>query len=114
MKEKLSVFERRIEMLFFITHRKKTTVTELVNMFSVCESTAYNDIIFLSRYAPIYTKNGNHGGIFLLGDYRCDLFKYLSQDEEILLTELAERATGTDKSRLHSIIHKFAMPKKGT
>ena len=114
MKDKITTFERIIEMLFFITYRKKTTVPELVNMFSVCESTVYNDIIFLSRYAPIYTKNGLHGGVFLLGDYRNDLFLYLSKDEENLLAKLAGNSDGADKSRLQSIIHKFAMPKKGT
>ena len=114
MKDKITTFVRRVELLFFITYRKKTTVPELVNMFSVCESTVYNDIIFLSRYAPIYTKNGLHDGVFLLGDYRNDLFLYLSKDEENLLAKLAESIDGADKSRLQSIIHKFDMPKKGT
>jgi DeoR/GlpR family transcriptional regulator of sugar metabolism len=45
MKDKITTFERRIEMLFFITYLKKTPVPELVNMFSVCESTVYNDIV---------------------------------------------------------------------
>lgn len=39
MKDKITTFERRIEMLFFITYCKNTTVPELVNMFFACEST---------------------------------------------------------------------------
>ena len=49
MKDKITTFERRIEMLFFITHRRKTTVPELVNMFSVCEITVYRLTISVLR-----------------------------------------------------------------
>lgn len=109
---KLTPFERRIEMLFFIVHCRQTTVPQLAEMFSVCHSTVYTDIIFLSRYAPVYTKNGLHGGVFLLGEYRSDLFLYLSKDEESLLGSLAGQACGSEKRHLQNIIHKYAMPKR--
>lgn len=111
---KLTTFERRIEMLFFIIHCRQTTVRQLAQMFSVCKNTVYTDITFLSRYAPVYTKNGLHGGVFLLGEYRSDLFLYLSKEEQRLLSSLAEQAYGVKKQRLQNIIYKYAMPKIGT
>ena len=111
---KLTTFERRIEMLFFIIHCRQTTVRQLAQMFSVCKNTVYTDITFLSRYAPVYTKNGLHGGVFLLGEYRNDLFLYLSKDEENLLNHLTEQACGREKRYLQNIICKYAMPQIGT
>lgn len=111
---KLTTFERRLEILFFINHCKQTTVPQLAEMFSVCKSTVYTDIIFLSRYAPLYTKNGVHGGVFLLGEHRNDLFLYLSKDEETLLRSLVRQACGKEKIYLQNIIYKYAMPQLGT
>ena len=69
MKDKITAFERRIEMLFFLTKQRKSSIVELAKNYSVCRKTAYNDIMFLSRYAPIYTKGGVNGGVFLMDDY---------------------------------------------
>ena len=85
MKYKITAFERRIEMLFFLTKQRKSSIVELTENYSVCRKTAYNDIMFLSRYAPIYTKGGVNGGVFLMDDYRNSMFLYLSCDEEALL-----------------------------
>ncbi len=85
MKYKITAFERWIEMLFFLTKQRKSSIVELAKNYSVCRKTAYNDIMFLSRYAPIYTKGGVNGGVFLMDDYRNSMFLYLSCDEEALL-----------------------------
>ena len=71
-------------MLFFLTKQRKSSIVELDKNYSVCRKTAYNDIMFLSRYAPIYTKGGINGGVFLMDDYRNSMFLYLSCDEEAL------------------------------
>lgn len=68
LKDKITAFERRIEMLFFLTKQRKSSIVELAENYSVCRKTAYNDIMFLSRYAPIYTKGGVNGGVFLMDD----------------------------------------------
>lgn len=70
MKGKITAFERRIEILFFLTKQRKSSIVELAKNYSVCQKTVYNDIMFLSRYAPIYTKSGINGGVFLIDDYR--------------------------------------------
>ena len=66
MASKLSTFERRIEILFFIISSKKVTLSELSKRYSVHKNTVYNDITFLGRYAPIRAKSGVNGGIFLM------------------------------------------------
>ena len=66
MKDKITAFERRIEILFFLTNKRKSSIVELAKRFSVCRKTAYNYIMFLSRYTPIYTKGGVNGGVFLM------------------------------------------------
>ena len=44
MTGKLSTFERRIEILFFIISSKKVTLSELSKKYSVHKNTVYNDI----------------------------------------------------------------------
>ena len=66
MTGKLSTFERRIEILLLIISSEKVTLSELSKRYSVHKNTVYNDITFLCRYAPIRTKSGVNGGIFLM------------------------------------------------
>ena len=66
MKDKLSAFERRLEMLFLLNKCRETTALELSYYFAVSKDTIFRDIDFLNRYAPIYTKRGMFGGIFLM------------------------------------------------
>lgn len=87
---------------------------ELANMFSVCEKTIYTDIVFLSRYAPIYTKSGNYGGVFILDNFKTDLFLYLTKDEETLLEKLFdERKDEREKFLLKGVINRYSMPTVG-
>ena len=58
MKDKLSVFERRLEMLFLLNKCRKTAL-ELSYYFAVSKDTIFRDIDFLNRYAPIYTTGGS-------------------------------------------------------
>ena len=94
MKDKLSAFERRLEMLFLLTKRRETTAMELSYYFSVSKDTIFRDIDFLNRYAPIYTKRGMFGGIFIVEEDRRKLLMYLSDDEENLLKQLSLNLDG--------------------
>ena len=80
MADKLSTFERRIEILFLLINSEKVTLSELSKRYSVHKNTVYNDIAFLGRYAPIRTESGVNGGIFIRENYHCDLFRYLASD----------------------------------
>ena len=114
MKDGMTAFDRRIEMLFFLLKHRKTTVIELANVFSVCRKTAYNDLIFLSRYAPIYTKRGMFGGIFLNDESRKNLLLYLSDDEERILKKLSVNLDNAAKYHINNILNKYSKPKNGT
>ncbi|MBE7048442.1 MAG: HTH domain-containing protein [Ruminococcaceae bacterium] len=111
MKDKLTTFERRIEMLFLFANCKKTTVTELSFYFDVSKDTIFRDVAFLSRYAPIYTKQGMFGGIYVVDDYKGSLKLHLSTDEKNLLEHLAETSNDADARLLRNILHKYSMPK---
>lgn len=111
MTGKLSTFERRIEILFLIISSEKVTLSELSKRYSVHKNTVYNDITFLCRYAPIRTKSGVNGGIFLMEDYHNRVFRYLSYDEERVLTEIMNTLDQPEKNIVSNIINKFSMPK---
>ena len=111
MADKLSTFERRIEILYLIISSEKVTLSELSERYSVHKNTVYNDIAFLGRYAPIRTKSGVNGGIFLMGEYHCKTFRHLSVDEESVLTEIVATLEQPKKNIVSNIINKFSMPK---
>lgn len=110
MAVKAGTFERRMEMLFLILNIKETTVPILARYFDVSKATAQRDVLALSRYAPIYTKNGMYGGVFLLKGYKSDLRLHLSEDEKKLLERLAKTSEPEDARLLRNILHKYAMP----
>ena len=114
MAGKLSTFERRIEILFLIISSEKVTLSELSKRYSVHKNTVYNDIIFLGRYAPIRTRCGVNGGIFLMGDYHNRVFRYLSYDEKRVLTEILNTLEQPEKNIVSNIINKFSMPRTAT
>ena len=70
MNDKLCVSERRIKILQILLLNKKTTRQELSDEFQVSINTIVRDIEFISCIAPIYTKQGNGGGIYILPEYR--------------------------------------------
>ena len=114
MKDKITAFERRIKILFLLTKQRKSSIAELAKTFSVCRKTAYNDIMFLSRYAPIYTKGGVNGGVFVMDDYRNNMFIYLSCDEEALLYRIMTTLSAPEKNIVANIINKYSKPKTAT
>ena len=111
MTGKLSTFERRIEILLLLMKSEKVTLSELSKEYSVDKNTVYNDIAFLGRYAPIRTESGVNGGIFIRENYHCDSFRYLSSDEERVLTSIMNTLTPPDRNIVSNIINKFSMPK---
>ena len=50
MKDKLSAFERRLEILFLLNKCKETTAVELAYYFAVSKDTIFRDVDFLNRY----------------------------------------------------------------
>lgn len=63
MRDKLCVSERRTKILEFLVQKKQSTRCELATEFNVSTDTIDRDIVYLSGIAPVYTKQGNQGGV---------------------------------------------------
>lgn len=67
--------------------KKQSTRCELATEFNVSTDTIDRDIVYLSGIAPVYTKQGNQGGIYILPEYR-SYKNYLTDEEEECLYAL--------------------------
>ena len=114
MDKQMTSFERRLEILFKILRYRKCSMTELAFEYSVSDRTIRRDILFLSRYAPIRTKTGTNGGVFLIKGHQAELSLPLSKDEENLLIRLMRNADENDRHLIGNIITKYAMQKSST
>ena len=76
---------------------QRNNSVELAYYFAVSKDTIFRDVDFLNRYAPIYTKRGMFGGIFINDESRKNLLLYLSDDEEKLLKKLSANLDDTAK-----------------
>lgn len=108
MKGKLCVSERRTRILEYLILKKQTTRPELSIKFNVSLDTIDRDIIYLSSVAPIYTKQGNQGGVYILPEHR-SYKNYLTRHEEECLYNLMDRANNDERKTLCHIITKFTM-----
>ncbi len=104
--DKLCVAERRTKILEFLALHKRTTRKELSDTFCVSINIIVRDIDVISSFAPVYTKQGNGGGIYILPEYR-SYKNYLTDIEEELLYQLMEYIKNDDKRILCGIITKF-------
>lgn len=110
MREANTSFERRLKILFLLNKCRKTTARELSQLYSVTPRTIRNDIVFLSRFVPLYTDKGYNGGIKLIDSYKADLFLYLTDEESRLLEKITENLCSEDKLVMSGIINKYSMP----
>lgn len=106
MNEKLCVSERRSKILEYLTLIKHVTRIELAEKFYVSLDTIDRDILYLSSIAPIYTKQGNGGGVYILPEYR-SYKNYLTDSEENFLYDLIQKVDNDGKRILCGIITKF-------
>ena len=105
--------ERRLTILHILCERRKETLDNLAFELSVCRNTIQRDIEALSLSFPIYTSQGNGGGVYVVDGFRLGM-KYLTDDQCELLERLLEMSEGKDKEVLHSIIKTFKKPERKT
>lgn len=110
MNELFSTFERRMEILAILLNQKMISRLELARRFSVSNDAINRDIVTLSRYAPICSKMGRYGGIYILDEYNAKKV-YLSRDEEYLLEKLLQYLSGKEYRLLKNVLYKFSLPK---
>ena len=106
MDDKLCLAERRIRILNLLMLHKQATIRELKEEFQVSKNTIVRDIEFISSIAPIYTKQGNGGGIYILPEYR-SYKNYLTDAEENFLYSLMPLVSNEEKRILCAIITKI-------
>ena len=109
MKESFSAFERRMEILSILENHGQVSILELSRLFSVSDVSIGKDITALSRFAPITSKMGRHGGVYIVDNFNKEK-TYLSREEE-LIEELLQKFEGRKKLLLQTVLYKFSMPK---
>ena len=76
--------ERRQMILKIICERKADKIDNLAFEFSVCRNTIKKDIEVLSMSFPIYTTQGNGGGVHIVDGFKLEM-KYLDLNLKSLL-----------------------------
>lgn len=105
-----SALERRQAILELLSDRRKETVANLMREFGVSRCTILTDIEVLSLSAPIYTVQGNGGGIRVADGYYVGR-RYLHSDQEELLRRLMPGLQPEDQKTMQRILSSFGMPK---
>ncbi|MBQ2663242.1 MAG: HTH domain-containing protein [Clostridia bacterium] len=107
MKDRLSYIERRHNILEYLESAKVTTRKELAKKFNVSSETIRKDIDYLTGIAPIYTKQGNKGGVFIYPEFHYDR-KYLTDDEKALLKAISKQVSVKERKIINGIIFRFS------
>ena len=85
----MSSMERRMEILEVLCWHRSDTVENLANEFGVSKRTIKYDIEYLSLSYPVYTVQGNGGGIYITDGYHLGM-KYFSERQTALLEKLTK------------------------
>ena len=102
----MNTAHRRMEIINILILRRCVTASELAQEFGVSVRTIQYDIQALSPVYPIYTKQGENGGIFIRDDYK-PYVNSLSPIELQVLQELLELTEGLHRKILIQVIQKY-------
>ena len=102
--------ERRIAIIKYLCKCRETTVAHLSVKYGVSERTIRRDLLLLSLHHPIDVRQGNGGGVFIVGDYGLDK-RYLKEGQEDLIKKYVEEVPDDEKEILLSILSDFGKPK---
>lgn len=107
----MSTMTRRMEIINILIIRRQATTSELAQELGVSLRTIQYDIQALSPFYPIYTKPGDHGGIFISEHYK-PYSNTLSQNElEVLCSLIDEQTEDLKKETLLQLIRKYGPDK---
>jgi predicted DNA-binding transcriptional regulator YafY len=102
----MNTAHRRLEIINILNIRRHTTARELAREFGVSLRTIGYDIQALSPDYPIYTKQGENGGIFMKSEYK-PYTNSLTPIELKTLCGLRDRTEGEQREILCQIIRKY-------
>ena len=104
-----SALDRRQAILDALSDRRQETLDNLASEFGVSKMTIRRDIEILSCSAPIYTVQGNGGGIRVEDGWYVDR-RYLKPGQEALLTKLSDGLQPDEFRVMQSILAAFGKP----
>jgi predicted DNA-binding transcriptional regulator YafY len=107
----MSAAERRQAILETLCIRRHETRENLAFEFGVSKRTIEYDILSLSLTYPIYTTQGNGGGIHVVDGFYLDK-PCLNEKEIALLLKILPTLTGEDSKTMSGIIRKYGGLKK--
>lgn len=108
----MSANERRMQIIEVLCDRRHEIIDNLAFEFGVSRRTIRYDIEILTCSYPIYTVQGNGGGVHVVDGYRLGK-KFMTDKQTELLEKLATRLTGEDFATMQSILKTFKEPKRG-
>ena len=83
--ERISLYERRRQLIAVLYERQNDTVGNLAFEFKVSSHTIRNDIRVLELEYPIYTRMGAGGGVFILDSSRLQQRWLTVRQRELLM-----------------------------
>ena len=107
--------ERRQMILEILCERRIELAENLASEFDVTVRTIYKDIEILACSYPIYTTQGNGGGIHIVDGFKLGM-KYLTKEQAEFLESILHNYSDKEKEILVEILNTFKMPeiKNGT
>ena len=105
----ITTAERRMALLHILCERRKETIDNLAFELKVSRNTIKSDVFILSLSYPIYTVQGNGGGVRVLDGFHFGT-KYLTNTQRELLERLLITLKGADKEVMESILKTFQKP----
>ncbi len=102
--------ERRQRVLEILSDRRFETVANLMEEFNISRCTVLRDIEILSCSVPIFTVQGNGGGIRVADEWYLSR-RYLHDDQESLLRSLLDGLQPGQQKIMQDILTAFVKPK---
>lgn len=107
----MTAAERRQAILEVLCMRRHETRENLANEFGVSKRTIEYDVLNLMLTYPVYTVQGNGGGIYVTDNFRLNRPKMNDKQTE-LLQRLLLTLSGEDKDTMETIIKIYGGKKK--
>lgn len=104
----MTASERRNAILEVLCLRRHETRENLAFEFGVSKRTIEYDILMLSLEYPIYTTQGNGGGIHVVDDFRLGK-TYLKSEQQALLERLLPELGEEDAEIMKAILKTFGL-----
>ncbi len=102
--------ERRQQILITLSNYREVRMSVLMREFGVSRNTIRRDIEVISCSAPIFTVQGNGGGIHVADGWYLSR-QYLTEKQEALLHKLCDNLIDDDFDVMQSILLSLSLNK---